>query len=78
MNSESGREARAPEPAPPTNSGQARRDRPRPEGDQLPPQRETQETGQFPLLAPKRVVCVRACGHTHRYTGFIVIFVPYS
>ena len=74
-NSESGPEARAPEarapepapePATPANSGQARRGRPRPEGDQLPPQRETQETGQFPLLAPKRVVCVRACGHTHR------------
>ena len=36
------------------------------EDDQIPQERETAETDQFSLLAPRRVVCVRACGHCHR------------
>ena len=39
---------------------------PRPEDDQVPQERETAETDQFSLLAPRRAVCVRACGHNHR------------
>ena len=50
----------------PTNLGQARGDRPRPEDDRVPQERETAETDQFSLLAPRRVVCARARGHTHR------------
>ena len=37
-----------------------------PEDDQVPQERETAETDQFSLLAPQRVVCVRARGHRHR------------
>ena len=37
-----------------------------PEDDQVPQERETAETDQFSLLAPRRVVCVRARGHRHR------------
>ena len=44
----------------------AMRDQPRPEDDQVPQERETAETDQFSLLPPRRVVCVRACGHHHR------------
>ena len=50
----------------PTNLGQARGDRPRPEDDRVPQNKETPETNQFSLLARSRVVCVRARGHTHR------------
>ena len=45
---------------------QSKRDQPRPEDDQVPQERETAETDQFSLLAPRRVVCARARGHTHR------------
>ena len=45
---------------------QSKRDQPRPEDDQIPQERETAETDQFSLLPPRRVVCVRACGHCHR------------
>ena len=45
----------------PAATSQARGVSPQPEDDQVPQERETQETGQFSLLAPPRqCACVRA------------------
>ena len=57
---------------------QSKRDQPRPEDDQVPQERETAETDQFSLLAPRRVVCVRAHADTIIDNRFYTVFFPCS
>ena len=55
---------------------QSKRDQPRPEDDQVPQERETAETDQFSLLAPRRGVCVRAHADTLIDNRFYTVFSP--
>ena len=57
---------------------QSKRNQPRPEDDQVPQERETAETGQFSLLAPPRVLCVRAHADTIIDNRFYTVFFPCS